>query len=214
MPATVERVDVFHRHVQLFRNEGAHARGIEHAGHADDALARELRQLVDRLRHGVERIGHRDDDAVRRVLDHLLGDLLHDLVVHVEQIVAAHARLARQSRGDHDDVRPGALGVVAGTEHPRVGPVNRTGLEHVERHPGGLLIGNIDNDDVGELLVRDAAGYGGTDVPRSPDHGYFAIHVRSLKLSTTEVTEDAEVSRRISCPRPSCPLWWRVSTCS
>ena len=37
-----ERVDVLDRHAQLHRDEGAHARRVEHAGHADDALAREL----------------------------------------------------------------------------------------------------------------------------------------------------------------------------
>ena len=41
---------------------------------------------------------------------------LHDLVVGVEQVVAAHARLARDAGGDHDDVGVGGVLVVVGAE--------------------------------------------------------------------------------------------------
>ena len=68
-----------------------------------------------------------------RVLHHLLGHLLHDLVVHVQQVVAAHAGLARHARRDDDDVRVRALGVVAGAHHARIGSVDRARLEDVER---------------------------------------------------------------------------------
>ena len=110
-------MNIFHRHVQLFRDERAHARRVEHPGHADDALARKLRELVDCLRHRVERVRDRDNDAVRRVFDDLFGDLLHDLVVHVQQIVAAHPRFARHPGRHDDDVGVGARGVIACAEH-------------------------------------------------------------------------------------------------
>ena len=56
---------------EFLRDESAEAGGVEHSGHADDALARESAQLVGGLRHGVERIRHDDEDAVRRMLHHL-----------------------------------------------------------------------------------------------------------------------------------------------
>ena len=49
--------------LELHRDERAHAGRVEHAGHADHALAREAAQPVDGLAHRVERIGHRHDDA-------------------------------------------------------------------------------------------------------------------------------------------------------
>ena len=113
--------------------------GVEHAGHADDALAREPAQPVDRLAHRVERVGHRHDDAVRRVLHDLLGHRLHDLVVDLQQVVAAHARLARHARRDDDDVGVGGGGVVARADQARVRPVDRARLEDVERDARGLL---------------------------------------------------------------------------
>src|SRR5262249_39113825 len=105
---------VFHAYIQFLRDEGTEARGIEHPGHADHAIAGELAELVRRLGHGVERVGNDDEDAVGRV-DHHLGDhVLHDLEIGVEQVVAAHARLARDAGGDHHNVRVGRVGVVVG----------------------------------------------------------------------------------------------------
>ena len=110
MPAQHEAADVGHRHVQLHGDEGAHAGRVEHAGHANHALAGEFAQAVHRLRHGIQRIGHGNDDAVGRVLDDLRRDVLHDLVVDVQQIVTAHPRFARKSRGNDD--RIGICGVL------------------------------------------------------------------------------------------------------
>src|SRR5205085_5565278 len=95
MSAEHECRDVLHADLQLLRNEGAEAGGVEHSGHADDALAGESAELVGGLRHGVKRVRDDDEDAVRRMLHHLAYDSLHDSVVSVEQIVAAHAGLAR-----------------------------------------------------------------------------------------------------------------------
>ena len=62
--------------------------------------------------HGVERVGDDDDEGVGRVLLDALADLLDDLGVDAEQIVAAHAGLARHARGDDDDVGAGDVLVV------------------------------------------------------------------------------------------------------
>ncbi len=111
-----EGVDVFDADFQFLGDEGAEAGGIEHAGHADHALAREAAELVGGLGHGVERVGDDDEDAVRRVLHDLADHIAHDLVVGVEQVVAAHAGLARDAGGDDDDVGVGGVGVVVGAD--------------------------------------------------------------------------------------------------
>jgi hypothetical protein len=108
--------DVFDADVQLFGDEGAEAGGIEDAGHADDALAVEAGLLVGGLGHGVERIGDDDQDRLRRLRDDLGDHVGHDLVVGVQQVVAAHSGLARNAGGDDDDVGVGRGGVVVGAD--------------------------------------------------------------------------------------------------
>ena len=182
-----ERVDVLDRHARFHGDERAHARRVEHARHADDALPGELAQPVDRLAHRVERVGHRDDDRVRRVLHDLLGHRLHDLEVDVQQIVAAHPRLARHAGRDDDDVGAGrrgpALVIGAVADHARVRSLDRAGLEHVERDPGRLLVGDVDDDDVGELLVGNRARHRGADGARATDDCHFSVHEDSSAVS-------------------------------
>ena len=107
---------VLHRDVEFLRDEGAEAGAIQHAGHADDAVLAELGDPEGGLRHGVERIGDDDDDAVGRVLGNLLGGGPDDFVVGHQQIVAAHAGLAGKPGGDDGDIgiRGGLVIVRAG----------------------------------------------------------------------------------------------------
>ncbi len=139
----------------------------------------ESAETVDRLRHRVEGVRDGNDDAVGRILHDLLGHRLHDLVVHVQQVVPAHARLARHARGNDHDVGVGAVGVVARAHHARIRSGNRTGLEDVECHARGFLISDVDDDDVREFLVGDAAGHRRSDIAGATHYGYFAIHARS-----------------------------------
>jgi hypothetical protein len=70
------RLDVTHRAVERLGQEGTVARRVEHAGHAEHALAREAGGFLRDVAHHVERIADDDDDRVgRRVLD-LLTDRL------------------------------------------------------------------------------------------------------------------------------------------
>src|SRR5208282_5876814 len=90
--------------LELSGNKGAKAGGIQDSGHADDALAGKAADLVSGLRHGVERIGDDDEDAVRRILHDLADHVIHDFVIGIEEVVAAHTGLARDSCSDHDNV--------------------------------------------------------------------------------------------------------------
>ena len=60
--------------------------------------------------------------------------------------------------------------------HAFVRSVHRARLENVERHTGGLLVGDVDDDDVGQLFLRDAARDRRADVSCSADDCDFAIH--------------------------------------
>ena len=69
-----EGVDVLDRHAHLLRDERPEARGVEDAGHAQDALAREARGLHRDVAHRVERVGDDDQDRVGRRRGRLADD--------------------------------------------------------------------------------------------------------------------------------------------
>src|SRR5688572_17936000 len=182
VPAQDEGVDVLDGNVELHGNEGPHPGRVQDPGHTHDALPRKAAQPVDRLAHGVERVGHGDDHAVGRVLHDLLGDRLHDFVIDLQEVVPAHARLAGHARRDDHDV--GVLGgrIVAGAEEARVGAVNRTGLVDVERNTLRFLGRDVDDHDVGQLLDGDGPGNRGANIPGAAYDGDFSVHGSSASI--------------------------------
>ena len=80
------------------------------------ALAIKLRLPKGSLRHCVQRIRNDDQDAVRRGRGDLTHYIGHDFVVRLQQIVAAHARLARNAGRDHHDVGVRRIGIVVGAD--------------------------------------------------------------------------------------------------
>ena len=80
------------------------------------------------------------------------ADRLHDLEVDAEQVVAAHAGLARHAGGDDDDVGAGDGGIVARAGELGVEPFDRTGLGEIERLALGHAVDDVEQDDVAEFL--------------------------------------------------------------
>ena len=112
-----------------------------------------------------------------------------------KQIVAAHPRLARHARRDDHDVGIGRLRVVAAANHAAVGAGDRAGLQDVERDPGRLLVGDIDDDDVGELFVGDAARHRGLRHCLRHQQRYFAIHLNLLEDDDQRMRPQKPLSR-------------------
>ena len=134
-----------------------------------DALARKSAQAVHRLAHRVERIGHRHDDGVGRVLHDLGRHRLHDAEVDVQQIVAAHPGLARRSRGHHAAV--GALDNlhVCRAADVHVDAQHRGGLEHVERLALRQAVDDVEERDIAQPAQKTQVGTGGADIASAND---------------------------------------------
>ena len=66
-----------------------------------------------------------------------LADRLHHLQVDAEQVVAAHAGLARDAGGDDDDVRAGDVGIIVGAGDRRVEAFDRAALRRSSALPCG-----------------------------------------------------------------------------
>ena len=154
MAAEHEGGDVFDRDVEFIGQEIAEARRIEHAGHADHLLVRHAGSLLQRPHHRVQRVGDADDEGVGGILLDAGADLLHDLEIDAQEIVAAHAGLARHAGGDDADlgavervigIGAGEMGVEA-VDRGRLGDVERLALRHA--------LGDVEHHDVAELLQR------------------------------------------------------------
>ena len=118
-------------------------------------------------------------------VDDVWRDALHDLEVVAYQIITAHARFARLPRRDHDNVGTGSRTPVAAADDAGIGSENRARLVHVERDAGGFLIRDVDDDDVGQLFLRDGARHRRTDVSRASHNRHFSFHYDPLRRSAT-----------------------------
>ena len=170
--AEQQRVDVLHTVAGLLGDEGLEARHVQAAGLADDALGRKAARLPGGVDHGVERVGHDDQDAVGHARADLARDAGDDAGINLDQVVAAHAGPARQPGGQHDDVRAGQLRVVVGAGHAAVQPLDGRGLVQVERLAPRLVghLRDVEEHDVAQLLGDQPMGTGGADVAGA-DHG-------------------------------------------
>ena len=64
--------------------------------------------------HRVERVGDADHEGLGGVLLDALADRLHHLGVDADEVVAAHAGLARDASGDDDNIRAFDVGIPFG----------------------------------------------------------------------------------------------------
>ena len=140
-------------------------------------LLRQAAGLLQRPDHGVERIGDADDEGVGRVFLDAGADLLHHLEIDAEQIVAAHAGLARHAGGDDADV--GALDRLVGVGAGELGveAVDRRGLRDVERLALRDALGDVEQHDVAELLEADEVGERAADLAGADQRNLVTRHV-------------------------------------
>ena len=120
--------------------------------------------------------------AFGRVLRHVLGHAAHDLRVDLEQVHPAHARLARQARGDHHDVRAldglVALAVGRGGRADDFGleALDRARLVQIERQALGPALDDVGQHDRFEHVVLGEALRGGRAVEAGADDGDLFAH--------------------------------------
>ena len=118
----------------------------------------------------------------RRLLD-LLRHRLDDAGVGVQQVVARHARLARDAGRDDDDVGAGRLLVAVRADDARVEALDRRGLPLVEPLALRNALGDVDHDDgARQLLLGDALRGRRADVAGADDRDLIDHECDSLKV--------------------------------
>ena len=180
MAAQHQALDVLHRDIQGFGDERPVARRIQHARHADHAVLGESAHPEGRLHHGVERVRHHNQNRIRRVLRRLLDGGLHHLVIRLQQIVAAHAGLAREARRHHHHVGIGGVLVIVRPLDLDVVAFNRARFQQVQTLALRDALQNVDQHHIRQLLVHNAVRKRRTHIP-CPNHGYFFTHESSPK---------------------------------
>ncbi len=141
-------------------------------------LAGQAGELLQRPHHGVERIGDADHEGVGRILLDAGADLLHDLQVDADEVVAAHAGLARHAGGD--DANVGALDALvggdAGAAEPGVVALDRRGLRKIERLALGGAFHHVAQDDIAELLEAGEERQRAADLSGADQRDLGACH--------------------------------------
>src|SRR5258708_37461680 len=133
MPTQYIGLHVAHGYIQLLRNKRAEACSIQHTGHAYHAITWETANVVSKLSHRIQRIGDHDDDAIWRAADDLPGYLRNNLLVLLDEVIAAHAGLARKARGDYRTIRIAGVRIIICTRELRIGGKHLLRLEHNEQ---------------------------------------------------------------------------------
>ena len=131
------------------------------------------------------------DEGVGRVFLDALADLFHHLEIDAEQIVAAHARLARHAGGDDAD-----LGVVQrligiGAGEIRIEPVDRRRLRDIERLALRHAFGNVEHHHVAQLLEADEMSQRAADLAGADQSNLVARHGKSVLWRSSRRVEEA-----------------------
>ena len=182
MSAEHEGGDVFDRDVEFVGQEIAEARRVKHAGHADHLLVRHAGSLLQRPHHRIQRVGDADDESVGGIFLDAGADLLHDLEIDAQQIVAAHAGLARHAGGDDADL--GAIERVVGIGAGEMGveTVDRGRLRDIERFTLGNALRDVEHHDVAELLQANEVSQRSADLTGANQSNLVARHGKFVLL--------------------------------
>ena len=131
------------------------------------------------VHHGVQRIADHNHHRVGRVLCNLFRNAAHNLHIGRDQIIAAHARLARQTRGDHHHIAVDNVFVIACANHGAVKSFNGRALHQVQRLALGhaFALWNIQQHNVAQLLGGGPMRASGSNISSTNDRYFRSSHV-------------------------------------
>ena len=104
------------------------------------------------------------------------------LGVDADQIVAAHAGLARDAGGDDHDIGAGDVGIVVGAVDHRVVALDRRALDDVERLPLRHPLDDVEQHDVAQFLEPGEQRDRAADLAGADQRDLVACHGECLVL--------------------------------
>ena len=134
-----------------------------------------------------------------------VADRVHHLQIDAEQVVAAHAGLARHAGGDDDDVGAGDVGVGARARELGVEALDRPGFGEIERLALRHAVDDVEQDDVAQFLQRGQMRQRAADLAGPDQSNLLARHgefFRSLRQPHVTAAQPREVRGLLSADRP------------
>ena len=109
--------------------------------------------FLHQVHHRIKRVGDNDDKGSWGVLLDSSGNLLDDICVRLNQIVAAHAWLTWKTRCHHTHIRSGDISDIVGSGYLKIETEHRSEVREVEslalRHP----LNHIEQHHVAEVSL-------------------------------------------------------------
>jgi hypothetical protein len=170
---------------------------------------RQAGKFAQRPDHRVERVGDADHEGIGTVGADAFADRLHHLEIDAEQVVAAHARLARNASGDDHHVRARDVGIVVRAGDAGVEALDRAALRKIERLALRHALDHVEQHDIAEALQGGEVGQRAADIAGADKGDFLAGHcedVLPLFIGTTNT--------RTKCWRqpPSQAAWHPLHT--
>ena len=100
----------------------------------------------------------------------------HHLEVDAQQIVAAHAGLARHAGGDDHHIGALDVGVIVGALELGVEAVHGTGLGQIQRLALGQAFGDVEDHHIAQFLQRHQMGQRAADLSAADKSDFLARH--------------------------------------
>ncbi len=111
------------------------------------------------------------------------ADLLHDLEVDADEIVTAHAGLARNAGGDDADAGALDIGVSVGALEVAIEAFDRARLGDVERFALGHAFRDVEENNVSEFFQAHKMSQRAADHASADQRDLGPRHVRGISLS-------------------------------
>ena len=104
------------------------------------------------------------------------ADLRHHLGVDADEVVAAHARLARHAGGDDHHIGAGDRGIVVGAGEAGVEALDRRRLGQVERLALRHALDDVAQHDIAQFLQADQERERAADLAGADQRDLLACH--------------------------------------
>jgi hypothetical protein len=105
----------------------------------------------------------------------LADDVIHDAVVGLEQVIAAHAGLAGDAGGNHDDVGVRRVSIVLRAKNVGIPLLNGHGFQQIQTFALRHAVNDVDEHDIGEFFGGNPVSCCRAHVSRT-DNRYFPTH--------------------------------------
>ena len=153
--------------------------GVKGRPGTDDAVLRDTGGAVENIGQHIHRIGHNDKNGIGRMGHDLLGDILDNAGVGLDQVQPGLTGLSRNTGGDDDNVGPLGVSIVAAADNS--GAAVSGALVDVQRLAVGLVLFHINQDNLtGDPHNHSVIGNCRADTAGA-NNRYFA-HAHTLLL--------------------------------